>query len=101
MIELLILGKLWGIRRDTAMLSGSDYADIEAGVFTLGFILSMVAWPLLLAWPMLKVGVPRWIAFLLAVAVGVAVALLVPFLYFGVGLTSALIGLTMLIVKYG
>lgn len=100
MIELMILGQLWGIRKNTAVLAREDDTDIEAGVLTFGFLMSILLWPVLLAWPLLKMGVPKWLAFLIVVLFGAVALLVLTFFYFTVGLVTALIGLTVLIVKY-
>jgi hypothetical protein len=100
MIELLILGKLWGIRRDTATLSGRDEPDYEGDMNFLGFLLAWLLWPLVLAWILSLFGVPKWLVVLLAVVGGVVAALLLGIIYFVVGMFVAVIGLVILVIMY-
>lgn len=101
MIELMILGQLWGIRKNTAAMAREENADIEGTVHTVAFLLSILLWPLLIAWPLLKMGAPRWLAFAISVVFGLVAFLVLTFAYFFVGLIVALVSLTVVVIRHG
>ena len=91
MIELLILGRLWGMSREL----DPDYLESEAeGYFWLVVsVLTALTWPMSIAWVFRAVRVPAWASVLLAFIVSTASALLLGWWYLVIGFAVMTVGL--------
>ena len=89
---------MWRFREE--QLPDEYYQDIGGYYVAAGFVASLLAWPVLLAWPLRALRVPSWIRVLAVLAFGGAAVWWLGYWYLGVGFIIAMFGMLAMCIVY-